>query len=75
MRATVEPECSTMYRISSVLSRKFTGTRMRPNTLTPKRLSRKRAAFGETIATRSPSPTPMSSRAAAMLRHICAKRR
>ena len=42
----------------------------RPNTLTPKRLMRKRAAFGETMATRSFSPTPRSSSAAARLRAI-----
>ena len=37
------------------------GTRIRPKTLTPKRLARKRPALGETMATRSPSPTSRSS--------------
>ena len=61
-----------MYRTSSAFSRKFTGTMTRPKTLTPNRLTRKRAALGETIAIRSPSPTPISSSAAARLRDIAA---
>jgi hypothetical protein len=64
---TVEPECSMMYATSSAFSRKFTGTSTRPNTLTPKSARRNRAAFGDTMATRSFSPTPRSSRAAARL--------
>jgi hypothetical protein len=44
----------------------------RPKTLTPKRLTRKRAALGEMIATRSPSATPSSSSAAARPRDIAA---
>src|SRR5207247_9310469 len=46
------------------------GTGRRPNTLTPNRLTRKRAALGETMATRSCSATPSSSRATARLRHV-----
>ena len=53
---------------SSALSRKLTGTRTRPNPLTPKYEMRKRAEFGLTMATRSPGATPMASRASAMPR-------
>ena len=39
-----------MYPTSSALSRKLTGTRIRPDPLTPKNDTNSRAAFGETIA-------------------------
>jgi hypothetical protein len=54
------------------LSRKFTGTSTRPYALTPNSAIRKRAAFGDTIATRSPAATPSSSSDAARLRAIAA---
>src|SRR5438477_385676 len=41
---TDEPECSTMYAISSALSRKLIGTSTRPKPLTPKNDTIKRAA-------------------------------
>ena len=57
-----------MYRISSAVSRKLAGTTTRLKPLTPKKATRIRAALGLTIATRSPSPTPIRSSARAMPR-------
>ena len=51
------------------------GTSTRPNPLTPKKAVRKRPEFGLTMATRSPAPTPISSRAMAMpLARACSSR-
>ena len=63
-----------MYAISSALRRKLTGTSTRPQPLTPKNDTSSRAAFCETIATRSPRPRPRSSRAAAWARASSAMR-
>ncbi len=52
--STRAPECSTMYSTSGGARRKFTGTRMRPLPLTPKKLVSRRAEFWLTTATRSP---------------------
>ena len=57
-----------MYSTSSTLSRKLTGTRIRPQPLTPQNAASSRAAFWLTIATRSPGATPKRSRADAWAR-------
>ena len=59
----------------SALRRKFTGTSTRPQALTPKKDTSSRAALCDTMATRSPLPTPSPSRAAAWPRARSATRR
>ena len=57
-----------MYWISVTLSRKFTGTRTRPDPLTPKNEVSSRAELCDTTATRPPTGTPSSSSRAACAR-------
>ena len=61
-----------MYSISGRLSRKFTGTRIRPQPLTPKNDVNSRAEFCEITATRPPVGTPSASSFAACARAFAA---
>ena len=64
-----------MYSISARLSRKFTGTRIRPQPLTPKNDVSSRAEFCEMTATRPPTGTPSWSSCAACARASVASSR
>ena len=64
-----------MYSISGRLSRKFTGTRIRPQPLTPKNDVNSREEFCEITATRPPAGTPSWSSRAAWARASSATRR
>ena len=57
-----------MYFTSSATRRKLIGTRMRPDPDTPNSAVSRRDELWLTIATRSPTPIPSSSRPAAIAR-------